>query len=154
MKKPVLLPLIASGFLLGCQEQSHTGHHDTSKTAAENAKQQQTAAASWSGSYQGTTPCSACITRCDGCPGTAVDLVLNPDMTYEMKCENLSDHDDVESFTGHLRFVDAAQTRLQLMNVKTRNLLYLDADQHQIEILEDKTAMPYPVREDFILDMI
>ncbi|WP_407303428.1 copper resistance protein NlpE N-terminal domain-containing protein [Acinetobacter sp.] len=150
MKKPLLIPLITSSVLLGCQ--------DSTQPSSENNKQvdqvseQKVTVAKWVGEYQGTTPCLGCISRCEECPGMAVDLVLNQDRTYTLKQESLSGHNEIETIKGHFRFDNPDQTKLELMQVKTRNLIYVDLDQQLIEILEDQTGNIYNSEDDFILE--
>lgn len=150
MKKPLLIPLIASSVLLGCQ--------DSTQSNSENNKQvdrvfeQKVRVEKWVGEYQGTTPCMGCISRCEECPGMAVNLVLNQDRTYTLKRESLSGNDKREIYTGHFRFSNPDQTKLELVQVKTRNLIYVNVDQQLLEILEDQTGYIYNVEDDFILE--
>lgn len=53
---------------------------------------------------------------------------------------------------GIIHFKDDAQQQLELMNVKTRNLLYVDLEQQQLEIRVDQTAKRYQMQSDFILN--
>jgi len=150
MKKPLLIPLIASSVLLGCQ--------DSTQSNSENNKQvdqvfeQKVRVEKWVGEYQGTTPCMGCISRCEECPGMAVNLVLNQDRTYTLKRESLSGNDKREIYTGHFRFSNPDQTKLELVQVKTRNLIYVNVDQKLLEILEDQTGYIYNAEDDFILE--
>jgi len=150
MKKPILIPLIASSVLWGCQ--------DSTQSSSENNKQVDTVAeqkvtvAKWVGKYQGTTPCMSCISRCEECPGMAVDLVLNQDKSYTLKRESLSAHNEIEIIQGHFQFSNSDQSKLELMQVKTRNLIYVDLDQQLLEILEDQTGKIYNAEDDFILE--
>ena len=149
MKKPLLIPLIASSVLLGCQD---------SKQASSESRQQvdqvdqKVTVAKWVGKYQGTTPCMGCISRCEECPGMAVDLVLNQNQTYTLKRESLSGHNEIETIKGNFRFSNSEQTQLELMQVKTRNLISVDLDQQLLEILEDQTGHIYSSEDDFILE--
>jgi len=52
MKAPILIPLVATGLLLGCSEANQT-QHDQSKLQVAEQKQ---IIPAWVGSYQGTTP--------------------------------------------------------------------------------------------------
>ncbi|CAM4310839.1 copper resistance protein NlpE N-terminal domain-containing protein [Acinetobacter pragensis] len=147
MKKTVLIPLIATGALFGCQEANQSQGKDTS--AIEQKVQQPL----WAGAYSGTTPCMGCHSRCEECPGMAVDLVLNQDQTYELRRESLSGHNEVEVLKGRLLFKNAEQTQLELLNVKSRNLIYVDLDHQMLEIREDQTAQPYAAQDDFLLEL-
>ncbi len=150
MKKPLLIPLIASSVLLGCQDSKQTSSE--SNKQIDTVAEQKVKGAKWVGKYQGTTPCMSCISRCEECPGMAVDLVLNQDKTYILKRESLSAHNEIETFTGQFRFSNPDQSKIELMQVKTRNLIYVDLDQQLLEILEDQTGNIYNAEDDFILE--
>jgi hypothetical protein len=150
MNKPILIPLIATSLLMGCQKEQHSQTQQNQVELTDTATQAQ--AMQWVGHYQGTTPCMGCMYRCEDCPGMAVDLVLHPNMTYELKRESLSTESGIETFTGQLRFIDYAQTKIELMNVKQRNLIQLDVNHLVLEILEDRTAEHYQAYPDFTLD--
>lgn len=150
MKKPILIPLIASSVLLGCQDAKQTSSESIKQ--ADTVVEQKVTVAKWVGKYQGTTPCMSCISRCEECPGMAVDLVLNQDKTYILKRESLSGHNEIETIKGNFRFSNSEQTQLELMQVKTRNLIYVDLDQQLLEILEDQTGNIYKAEDDFILE--
>ena len=145
MKKAILIPLVATGALLGCQDASQTQSKDPV------AIEQNVQAPIWVGTYSGTTPCMGCFSRCEDCPGMAVDLVLKQDLTYELRRESLSGH-DVEVLKGHIHFKDQDQTQLELLNVKTRNLIYVDLEHQMLEIREDQTAQSYAAQDDFLLE--
>ena len=63
----------------------------------------QVQAMQWVGHYQGTTPCMGCMSRCGECPGMAVDLVLYPNMTYELKRESLSTESEIETLKKQIQ---------------------------------------------------
>ncbi|WP_425918401.1 copper resistance protein NlpE N-terminal domain-containing protein [Acinetobacter sp. TSRC1-2] len=150
MKKPLLIPLIASSVLLGCQDSTQSNSENNKQV--DQVSEQKVTVAKWVGEYQGTTPCMGCISRCEECPGMAVDLVLNPDRTYTLKRESLSGHNEIETIQGHFRFSNPDQNKLELIQVKTRNLIYVDLDQQLLEILEDQTGNVYNSEDDFILE--
>ncbi|SDY25540.1 copper resistance protein NlpE N-terminal domain-containing protein [Acinetobacter kyonggiensis] len=150
MKKPLLIPLIASSVLLGCQDSKQSDHEN--KTQTDSILQHKITVAKWVGEYQGTTPCMSCISRCEECPGMAVDLVLNQDQTYTLKRESLSGHNEVEILTGRFRFSNQDQSKLELIQVKTRHLIYVDLEQQLLEILQDNTGHLYASEADFILE--
>lgn len=89
MKKVILIPLVATSALLGCQESQQSKVNDDIAITAE--KQQ----AAWIGNFKGTTPCMGCLSRCDDCPGMAVTLALHEDQTYTLTRESLSAHNEV-----------------------------------------------------------
>jgi hypothetical protein len=110
--------------------------------------------AQWVGQYEGTTPCMGCSSRCEDCPGMAVDLELKDDMTYVLQRESLSGHNEIETIKGSFVFKDKAQTRLELINAKTRNQIFVDLEQQLLEILDDKSLDHYKTQEDFILEKV
>ena len=150
MKKAIFIPLAAAAAALGCQD-AEQGAQQAAQPQGKAAVQKQ-AVPVWAGKYQGTTPCMGCISRCEECPGMAVDLALNPDMSYELRRESLSGHNEVQVLKGRMLFKDQAQTQLQLLNVKTRNLIYVDLEHQLLEIREDQTAKPYAAQDDFLLE--
>ncbi|WP_159123194.1 copper resistance protein NlpE N-terminal domain-containing protein [Acinetobacter variabilis] len=143
MKKVILIPLVATGALFGCQDQTQSA-----KNTIVEAKAQIPA---WAGEYQGTTPCMGCLSRCDDCPGMAVMLTLHEDQTYTLERESLSGHNEVQTFSGPIRFQDDSHQKIELVNVATRNLLYVDLEEHVLEIREDKSGKRYQMQSDFIL---
>ena len=143
MKRVLLIPLIATTQLMGCQDASQNSQA-TSVTAEKNVQ-------AWVGGYQGVTPCMGCLSRCDECPGMAVSLQLHDDMRYTLVRESLSGHNEIETLEGVLRFTDAEKTQIELVNTQTRNLLFIDLKKQQLEIREDLTAKKYQMQSDFIL---
>ena len=143
MKKVLVIPLVASSTLFGCQ--------DTNQSAAKTVIEAKAQVPAWVGNYQGTTPCMGCFSRCEDCPGMAVVLSLNEDQTFTMTRESLSGHNQLETFHGQIRFQDDAQQKIELLNVDTRNLLYVDLKKQVLEIREDQTGKRYQMQSDFIL---
>jgi len=146
MKKVVLIPLVATSAMLGCQDSTPTKAKEIEAITAE--KQQ----AAWVGDFKGTTPCMGCLSRCEDCPGMAVALELHEDQTYTLTRESLSGNKEEEGLKGVIRFKDESKQQLELMNVQTRNLLYVDLDQQLLEIREDQTAKRYQMQSDFLLN--
>lgn len=150
MKKPVLIPLIASSVLVGCHDS--TQPNSENKTQKETVAVQKVTVAKWVGEYQGTTPCLSCSSRCEECLGMAVDLVLNSNNTYTLKRESLSGNDKKHViYTGQFQWRNRDQSKLELMQVNARHLIYVDLDQQQLEILQDQTENIYASEDDFIL---
>lgn len=145
MKKVVLIPLVATSAMLGCQDSTQTKAKEIEAITAEKQH------AAWVGNFKGTTPCMGCLSRCEDCPGMAVALELRKDQTYTLTRESLSGHNEVEVLKGVIRFKDESKQQLELMNVQTRNLLYIDLDQQLLEIREDHTAKRYQMQSDFLL---
>ncbi|MGE8558227.1 MAG: copper resistance protein NlpE N-terminal domain-containing protein [Acinetobacter sp.] len=148
MKNVVLIPLVASAALLGCQDANQSDPQN--KASIESQKQ----IVAWAGKYEGTTPCMGYLSRCDDCPGMAVALELHEDKTYTLTRESLSGHNEIETLTGQLRFDAKDENKIELINVSTRNLLYVDLDEKVLEIRVDKTAKPYQMQSDFVLDKL
>lgn len=146
MKKVVLIPLVTSAALFGCQDSNQS---DTQgKASIESQKQ----LAAWVGKYEGTMPCMGCLSRCEDCPGMAVALQLHEDKTYTLTRESLSGHNEVETLRGQLRFDAKDEHKVELVNVKTRNLLYVDLEEKVLEIREDQSGKRYQMQSDFLLD--
>src|SRR5690606_8539843 len=131
MKKVLMIPLVASSALFGCQDQTQS----TANTAIE-AKAQIPA---WVGNYQGTTPRMGCFSSCDDCPRMAVALSLHDDRTFTLSRESLSGHNPIETITGPIRFQDDTQQKIEVLNVVSRILLNVDLKEHDLEISEDQT---------------
>ena len=151
MKNRILIPLFASSVLLGCQESNQT---NTQVSEVNDKLVEKKIIPQWVGYYQGTTPCMGCFSRCEDCPGMAVDVELKDDMTYVLKRESLSGHNEIETLQGKIVFKDSAQTKLELLNVQTRNQLFVDLENKMLEIRVDKTAEPYQAQNDFLLDSV
>ena len=143
MKHVILIPLVASAALLGCQDQT--------QTKAEINIESKVHMPAWVGEYHGTTPCMGCFSRCEDCPGMAVALSLHADQTYTLVRESLSGHNEIETLTGQLRFDTQDKNKLELLNVAKRNLLFVDLNSHVLEIREDQTGKRYQMQSDFIL---
>lgn len=151
MKNRILIPLFASSVLLGCQESNQT---NVQVSEVNDKLVEKKIIPQWVGHYQGTTPCMGCFSRCEDCPGMAVDVELKDDMTYVLKRESLSGHNEIETLQGKIVFKNSAQTKLELLNVQTRNQLFVDLENKMLEIRVDKTAEPYQAQNDFLLDSV
>ena len=151
MKNRILIPLFASSVLLGCQESNQP---NTQVSEVNDKLVEKKIIPQWVGYYQGTTPCMGCFSRCEDCPGMAVDVELKDDKTYVLKRESLSGHNEIETLQGKIVFKDSAQTKLELLNVQTRNQLFVDLENKMLEIRVDKTAEPYQAQNDFLLDSV
>ena len=151
MKNRILIPLFASSVLLGCQESNQP---NTQVSEVNDKLVEKKIIPQWVGYYQGTTPCMGCFSRCEDCPGMAVDVELKDDMTYVLKRESLSGHNEIETLQGKIVFKDSAQTKLELLNVQTRNQLFVDLENKILDIRVDKTAEPYQAQNDFLLDSV
>ncbi len=74
-------------------------------------------------------------------------LELHENMTYTLKRESLSGHNEIETLTGPLRFNAQDQHKVELVNVTTRNLLYVDLEDRVLEIREDADWKKIPNAE-------
>lgn len=144
MKKPILIPFLASSVLMGCNEQ-------TAQQQTEQVLEQRMQQAQWVGQYQGTTPCMGCLSRCEDCPGMAVSLDLKADHQYELHRESLSGHNEVEVLTGQFAIGTEPQPKIQLLQLPQRNLLHFDPQQQQVQIREDQSGKVYLAQQDFTL---
>ena len=150
MKNPIFLSFIASSILAGCQDSTQSSSE--SNNQIDQVAEHKVTVAKWVGKYHGTTPCMGCNTRCEECPGMVVDLVLNQNKTYTLKRESLSGNDQQEIYTGQFHFRNTDHSKIELMQVKVRNLMSVDLDQQILEILQDQTSHLYPSEGDFILE--
>ncbi|CAB1213158.1 copper resistance protein NlpE N-terminal domain-containing protein [Acinetobacter bouvetii] len=148
MKKVMLIPLMTSTALLGCQDTNQSDNQG--QTSIESQKQ----VAAWAGKYEGTTPCMGCLSRCEDCPGMAVALELHEDKTYTLTRESLSGHNEVETLRGQLRFDAKDESKVELVHVAKRNLLYVDLEEKVLEIRADQTGKRYQMQSDFVLEKL
>lgn len=148
MQKSILIPLIAVSALSlqACDTASST------PSVAEKSKPAGTDVIPlWAGKYQGTTPCMACFSRCDECPGMSVDLLLKPDQSFVLNRISLSGHNDIETLKGQFKFRDNESKIIELTGVNKRNLILMDLEHQLLEIREDLTANGFVEFEDFSL---
>ena len=59
----------------------------------------------------------------------------------------------MEVLKGQFKFKDTDDTQLELLNVKTRNMIFVDLENQLLEIRMDQTAQPYAVQDDFLLEL-
>lgn len=151
MQKSIFISLVVVSVLAGCRDQDSVG---SEKNTAKNqiSPIQKEIIPEWVGKYQGTTPCMGCFSRCDECPGMSVDLTLKADQTFVLNRISLSGHNEIETIKGQMRFSNPEKTQIELENVTTRNLLFVDLESKLLEILEDQTANAYIAVEDFSLN--
>lgn len=148
MQKSILIPLVAvSAFSFTACDATSTDANSTKK-----AQQQHAAVIPlWAGKYQGTTPCMACFSRCDECPGMSVDLLLKPDQTFVLNRISLSGHNEIETLKGQFKFKSQDSKIIELSGVDKRNLILVDLEHQLLEIREDLTANGFIEFEDFSL---
>ncbi|MFW1753913.1 copper resistance protein NlpE N-terminal domain-containing protein [Acinetobacter wanghuae] len=143
MKRVILIPLMMTSVLSGCQDQT--------RVSSKEAIQAEAQIPQWGGDYQGTTPCMGCLSRCEDCQGMAVSLSLHEDQTYTLYRESMSGNNEVETIKGHLRFDSKDANKVELLQVTKRNLLFIDLESQVLEIREDQTGKRYQMQSDFIL---
>lgn len=151
MQKSIFISLVVVSVLAGCRDQDSVS---SEKNTANNQTSpiQKEIIPEWVGKYQGTTPCMGCFSRCDECPGMSVDLTLKADQTFVLNRISLSGHNEIETIKGQIKFSNPEKTQIELENVTTRNLLFVDLESKLLEILEDQTANAYIAVEDFSLN--
>ncbi len=145
MQKSILIPLIAVSVwsLQACDTaSSHTSAADSAEVEVIPL---------WAGKYQGTTPCMACFSRCDECPGMSVDLLLQPDHTFVLNRISLSGHNDIETLKGQFKFKEIDSKIIELSGLNKRNLILVDLEHQLLEIREDLTGNGFVEFEDFSL---
>ena len=150
MQKSIFIPLIAVTAMVGCGD--HQAQSEFSSAAKNQTIEKKVIVPEWVGKYQGTTPCMGCFSRCDECPGMSVELTLKADQTFVLSRLSLSGHNEIETLKGKIKFTENDQSKLELENVTTRNLLFVDLKNNLLEILEDKTSNAYVAFDDFSLE--
>ena len=153
MRKLVLVPVISTGLLFACSD-SKTSAVGVNEQQQDKTVMQKQIQKAWVGHYQGITPCESCLSHCEGCDGTAVDLVLKPDLSYELTLQRLSSAATPQVLSGKMYFKDTAQSYLELSNIKKRHSLVYDRDNDQFEILDDVTGQSYEFSNEFILEKV
>ena len=83
-----------------------------------------------------------------------MDLVLKPDLSYELTLQRLSSAATPQVLSGKMYFKDTAQSYLELSNIKKRHSLVYDRDHDQFEILDDVTGQSYEFSNEFILEKV
>lgn len=104
----------------------------------------------WVGHYQADTPCKTCITRCEGCEGTHVELRLYADQHYRLVRERNAQDQPAEHFTGHFVFVDASKDKIQLVGLQQGGLIAKSGD--FTEFYNQETGQAYDSSEEFLLE--
>jgi len=157
--KTLLTSFVFASLCLGCSQAE-----DHSKTQSLAAPQTQKTIDTqlsttidpqlqqWVGSYRGIVPCNTCLSYCDGCEGNKIELTIHPDQSFELVKTNLNGENQPESFKGHFSFSDDQKLKIQLSEVKERNILILGND--FTEIIDTKTNLPFQQATDFQLDKI
>ncbi|RFS29840.1 hypothetical protein D9K79_04015 [Acinetobacter cumulans] len=151
MNKSILIPLVSLSSLtvtglVGCERASETTVKQTEAVQVKHI------VPAWVGSYSGHTPCMSCSALCEDCEGMAVKLTLNADMTYTLDRQSMSGNDQPALLHGAMKFHNPEKTKLELVNVESRNLLYVNLANKQLEILKNDTAQPYDAQDNFLLE--
>lgn len=151
MRKSIFIPLVAISVLTGCNDQDA---QNKAKNQDQAAKTSQQAQPLWVGKYQGTTPCMACVSRCEDCPGMSVDLTLKADQTFVLNRISLSGHNDIEILKGKFDFLNNDSKMVELKGLDKRNLILVDLEHQVLEIREDITGNGFVAYDDFSLTKV
>lgn len=152
MQKSILIPLVALSALIGCDDQNLLPSAQNSPHLKTVDIEKKVVTPEWVGKYQGVTPCMGCASRCEECPGMAVDLELKSDQTYVLSRISLSGHNEVESIKGSFQFKSPDSKMIELAGLSKRNLILVDLEHQLLEIREDLTANGFVEYEDFSLN--
>lgn len=152
--KPLLTSLLCAGLNVACSqpdaEQVRTTVSHVDEPTHNADKNTNAALQRWVGRYQADTPCKTCITRCDGCDGTHVDLHLYADQRYRMVRERNAQDQPAEHLQGRFIFVDADQDKILLLGTSQRGLIVKAGD--FTEIYNQDTGQAYDSRDEFLLE--
>ena len=151
MQKSILIPLVAISALIGCDDQNSLSSAQNNVHSKSVDIEKKVVIPEWAGKYQGVTPCLGCTSRCEECPGMAVDLELKPDQTFVLNRISLSGHNEIESIKGPFKFNSPDSKMIELAGVSKRNLILVDLEHQLLEIREDLTANGFVEYEDFSL---
>lgn len=151
-KKPILASLLCVSLNTACSKSSESSQ--AMQTESQNGRTVQKISISpevqhWVGHYQADTPCKTCITRCEGCDGTHVDLYLNADQSYRLVRERNAEDEPAEHLAGRFIFVDSTKNKIQLVGTEQRGLLVKSGD--FTEIYNQETGQAYESRDEFLL---
>lgn len=143
MKNIILVSVIFASIGLGYAQSK------SDVTSAHEKQQVDTNLQKWVGKYQGSLPCAACVSRCEGCEGVGYDLELFQDQSFTLLYRSNQDNSVLESHRGRFEFLDDGKLQIELHPLKARNILVYTDD--GIEILDSVTMQPYIDHEDFML---
>lgn len=155
MKKTLLTSFVFASISLGCSQSNEAKNqsHAQAQTPDVHSNKQQSVnhpeLKAWVGHYSGVVPCETCVTSCDGCLGTGIDLKINADQTFVLEQSNNNDNRPAKIYAGQFRFLDNDQLKIQLQGVPTRNMIMLGDE--LTEIIDTKTQMPFDSYEEFQL---
>lgn len=150
MRRSTVIPfvLISSIHMASCDQSTQSNQLLKQNDSIKNQVTPQ-----YIGLYQGTTPCMGCFSRCDDCPGMAVDLQLNADQTYVLSRLSLSGHNQAEEIKCQFKFINTEKSLIQLNGVPTRNIILVDLVNKMLEIRIDGTGEEYENFDDFSLNL-
>ncbi|WP_353173637.1 copper resistance protein NlpE N-terminal domain-containing protein [Acinetobacter rudis] len=153
--KPLLTSLLCVSLNVACSksesEQTQTVQSQQNNDALATQKASlRPELQPWVGHYQADIPCKTCITRCEGCEGTHVDLKLYADQSYRLVRERNAQDEPAEHLAGRFVFLDAAQDKIQLVGTSQRGLIVRAGD--FTEIYNQDTGLAYDSSDEFILE--
>ncbi|EPF75015.1 hypothetical protein GCM10025882_01880 [Acinetobacter gyllenbergii] len=155
MKKTLLTSFVFASISLGCSQSNEAKNQSNAQaqTPDVHSNKQQSVnhpeLKAWVGHYSGVVPCATCVTSCDGCLGTGIDLKINADQTFVLEQTNNNDNRPAKIYAGQFKFLDNDQLKIQLQGVPTRNMIMLGDE--LTEIIDTKTQMPFDSYEEFQL---
>ncbi|NIE98212.1 hypothetical protein F3J02_17285 [Acinetobacter sp. Tr-809] len=155
MKKALLASFVFTSICFGCSQSNEAKNQSNTqaqKSDVHSNKQHfvnNPEFKAWVGHYSGVVPCATCVTSCDGCLGTGVDLIIKADQTFVLEQTNNNDNSPAKIYAGKFKFLDNDQLKIQLQGVPARNMIMLGDE--LTEIIDTKTQMPFDYYEEFQL---
>ncbi|EPG36167.1 copper resistance protein NlpE N-terminal domain-containing protein [Acinetobacter colistiniresistens] len=154
MKKTLLTSFVFASISLGCSQSNEAKNQSNAQAPDVHSNKQQSVnhpeLKAWVGHYSGVVPCATCVTSCDGCLGTGIDLKINADQTFVLEQSNNNENSPAKIYAGRFQFLDNDQLKIQLQGVPARNMIMLGDE--LTEIIDTKTQMPFASYEEFQLD--
>lgn len=153
MKKTLLTSFVFASISFGCSQSNEAKNQSNAQAPDVHSNKQHLVnhpeLKAWVGHYSGVVPCATCVTSCDGCLGTGIDLKINADQTFVLEQSNNNDNRPAKIYAGQFKFLDNDQLKIQLQGVPTRNMIMLGDE--LTEIIDTKTQMPFDSYEEFQL---
>ena len=153
--KPLLASLLCASLNVACSESASESMQSADVEQGDDALATQKVnlrpeLKPWVGHYQADTPCKTCVTRCEGCEGTHVDLHLYADQRYRLVHERNAQDQPAEHLSGRFVFVDASKDKIQLVGAQQRGLIVKSGD--FTELYNQETGQAYDSSEEFLLE--
>ncbi|WP_151717063.1 copper resistance protein NlpE N-terminal domain-containing protein [Acinetobacter sp. TUM15071] len=155
MKRTLLTSFVFASISLGCSQSNEAKNQSNTQAQTPDIHSNKQhfvnhpELKAWVGHYSGVVPCATCVTSCDGCLGTGIDLKINADQTFVLEQSNNNDNSPAKIYAGQFKFLDNDQLKIQLQGVPTRNMIMLGDE--LTEIIDTKTQLPFDSYEEFQL---